>query len=121
MLALVVPVLASVGLFSYLGGKTSVERTTFERLTSVRAGKAHQIEKYFAHIRSQAKIFSESRMIVDAMQDFNGAHQELDGIELSDDHRQEIESYYKNLWTTTQLACWSLMSAVTAYPRRCCR
>ncbi len=44
VLALAVPALILVGVLSYLGGKTAVERTTHEHLTSVRAGKANQIE-----------------------------------------------------------------------------
>ena len=67
VLALAVPALILVGVLSYLGGKAAVERTTLEHLTSVRAGKAHQIEGYFDQIRSQARTFAKNGMIIDAM------------------------------------------------------
>ena len=74
VLALAVPALILIGVLSYLGGKAAVERTTLEHLTSVRAGKANQIEKYFDQIRSQARTFAKDRMIVDAMVEFDDAH-----------------------------------------------
>ncbi len=59
MLALAVPVLVLVGGLAYLGGKSAVERTTFEHLTSVRAGKAQQIEEYFDQIRKQPRTLAQ--------------------------------------------------------------
>ena len=45
VLALAVPALCLVGVLSFLGGKEAVEETTLDHLTSVRAGKANQIEQ----------------------------------------------------------------------------
>ena len=94
VLALAVPALILVGVLSYLGGKEAVERTTLEHLTSVRAGKAHQIEGYFDQIRSQARTFAKNGMIIDAMMDFDEAHQAMDGITLTPEQRDEVAAYY---------------------------
>jgi PAS domain S-box-containing protein len=95
VLALAVPALILVGFLSYLGGKAAVERTTLEHLTSVRASKAHQIEEYFDHIRSLARTLARDRMIVDAMMDFDDAHQTMLDIELSPEQREAVLSYYE--------------------------
>ncbi|MCJ7753229.1 MAG: hypothetical protein MUP13_01555, partial [Thermoanaerobaculales bacterium] len=94
VLALAVPALVLIGVLSYLGGKKAVEETTLERLTSVRAGKAHQIEEYFNRIRSQARTFAKDRMIIDAMVDFDDAHQALQDVELTGEQRDAVLTYY---------------------------
>jgi hypothetical protein len=94
VLALAVPALVLIGVLSYLGGKSAVEEITLERLTSVRAGKAHQIEAYFDQIRRQARTFAKDRMIIDAMIDFDDAHQALQDIDLTDEQRDAVVDYY---------------------------
>ena len=94
VLALAVPALVLIGVLSYLGGKKAVEETTLERLTSVRAGKAHQIEEYFNRIRSQARTLAKNRMIIDAMVDFDDAHQTLQDVELTGEQRDAVVAYY---------------------------
>ena len=94
VLALAVPALILVGVMSYLGGKEAVERTTLEHLTSVRAGKAHQIEGYFDQIRSQARIFARDRMIIDAMVEFDDAHRASGDVEVTPEQRDEVATYY---------------------------
>ncbi|MCW8985153.1 MAG: hypothetical protein OQK55_07410, partial [Thermoanaerobaculales bacterium] len=94
VLALAVPALILVGVMSYLGGREAVERTTLEHLTSVRAGKAHQIEEYFDQIRSLARTLARDRMIVDAMVEFDDAHQAMLDVELSRDQREAVLGYY---------------------------
>jgi PAS domain S-box-containing protein len=93
VLALAVPALILVGLLSYLGGKSIVKQNTLERLTAVRAGKAHEIEKYVGEMRSLARVFARDRMIVDAMIDFDDAYQNLDAT-LSSDQRERVAEYY---------------------------
>jgi PAS domain S-box-containing protein len=95
VLVLAVPAIVLVGVLSYLGGKATVEQTTLERLTAVRAGKANQIEEYFDGVRSLARIFAKDRMIVDAMIDFDDAHQTLRDIELAPDQREAVAEYYR--------------------------
>ena len=96
VLALAVPALILVGFLSYLGGKAAVERTTLDHLTSVRASKVHQIEEYFDRIRSLARTLARDRMIVDAMVDFDDAHQSMLDVELSREQREAVLAYYDN-------------------------
>jgi len=98
VLALAVPALILVGILSYLGGKTAVEETTLAHLTSVRAGKANQIEQYFEQIRSLARTFAKDRMIVDAMADFDDAHQALFDLELTREQRDALVAYYDEVY-----------------------
>jgi PAS domain S-box-containing protein len=98
VLALAVPALILVGVLSYLGGKVAVERTTLEHLTSVRAGKAHQIEEYFDQIRSQARTFAKNGMIIDAMMDFDEAHQAMDGVTLTSEQRDAVAAYFREVY-----------------------
>ena len=95
VLALAVPALVLVGVLSYLGGKTAVKRTTLEHLTSVRASKANQIEGYFDQIRSQARTFAKNGMIIDAMMEFDEAHQAMDGVTLTPEQRDAVVAYYR--------------------------
>jgi len=98
VLMLAVPALILVGIFSYLGGKTAVERTTLEHLTSVRASKANQIERYFDQIRSLARTFAKDRMIVDAMVEFDDAHQSLLDVDLTGEQRDAVVSFYSEVY-----------------------
>jgi PAS domain S-box-containing protein len=95
VLALAVPALVLVGVLSYLGGKAAVEQTTLDHLTSVRASKANQIERYFDQIRSLARSWAKDRMIVDAMVAFDEAHQNLLEIELAPEQREAVISFYE--------------------------
>ncbi len=94
VLALAVPALILVGVLSYLGGEAAVKRTTLDHLTSVRASKANQIEEYFERIRSQARVFAKNRMVVDAMVDFDLAHQALSDLTLTEEQRDRVVAYY---------------------------
>ena len=95
VLALAVPALIVVGALSYHGGKAAVEKTTLDHLTSVRASKANQIEHYFDQIRRQARTLARDRMIIDAMIDFDDAHQELQDAEVAGEVREAVAAHYR--------------------------
>ena len=98
VLALAVPVLALVGGLAYFQGKSAVERTTFERLTSIRSGKASQIEAYFDQIRKQLRTLAQSRMVVTAVVEFEDAFDELATTGLSDPERHDVARFYRNVF-----------------------
>ena len=56
-------------LISYLTARRAIEHQAFENLIAVREMKANQIEDYAGQITDQILTLSESRMIVDAMDD----------------------------------------------------
>jgi len=98
VLALAVPAIVLIGLLSYVGGKAAVEETTLERMTAVRAGKAHQIAKYIDEIRSLARVFARDRMIFDAMIDFDDAYQLLQDVEVTGEQREAVDAYYAEVF-----------------------
>jgi PAS domain S-box-containing protein len=98
VLALAVPLLVLVGGLAYVQGKSAVERTTFEHLTSVRAGKANQIEAYFDQVRKQARTLAQSRMVIDAMAEFDEAHDELGDAGFADDQESTVTQYYRDIF-----------------------
>ncbi len=95
VLALAVPALLLVGTLSYLGTKAALRRSTFDRLTSVRAEKANQIQDYFAKIRAQAKIFSKSGTAVEAIRGLNAGYVKLENRTLSTQQREAVARYYR--------------------------
>jgi len=94
ILGVTVPALIFIGILSYLGGKATVEETTLDHLTSVRANKASQIESYFDQIRKQARTLAKNRMVTDAMIGFDDAYQELEDVELTREQREAVVAYY---------------------------
>ena len=94
VLALAAPALILVGVLAYLGGEAAVTNATFKHLTSVRVGKARQISSYLHQIRAQAKTFSESRMIVEAMREFRDAHRALHDATATPAGRLAVFAYY---------------------------
>ena len=98
VLAMAIPLLVVVGGLAYLQGRSAVERATFEHLTSVRAGKAKQIETYFDQIRRLARTMARSRMVVDAMGELEAAFDELEDEGLNDSHQSALAAYYSDVF-----------------------
>ena len=98
VLAIAVPLLVVMGGLAYFQGRSAVERTTFEHLTSVRAGKANQIETYLDEIRKLARTMARSRMVVDAMGELETAYDELDDVPLSDAQQRAVTTYYSDVF-----------------------
>jgi PAS domain S-box-containing protein len=95
---LVVTVVAvgMVGFFAFTTGSSALEEDSFNKLTAVREMKASQIEDYFQTIENQIITFSEDRMIIDAMRDFDGGlHVIQEELDISDDElvRMDLANY----------------------------
>jgi putative methionine-R-sulfoxide reductase with GAF domain/HAMP domain-containing protein len=63
----------AIGIISYLNNRSALKKSSFSQLTAIRETKKRAVEDYFTRINNQIKTFSESRMIVDAMKEFNAA------------------------------------------------
>ena len=86
--------------------KDAIHEQAFNQLDSLAAVKKGQVESYFAQIRDQVITFSESRMIVDATQDFRSAFETLESEqavspEELQDYRAAIRDYYSNQFGAT--------------------
>jgi len=95
VLALAIPVLIVVGFLSYAGSKTALEESTFDHMTSVRAGKADRLRAYFEDIRTRGKILAESELIRQAIQDFSSAARELDALPDTAVMQRETAEWYR--------------------------
>ena len=95
---LLIASLGSIFVVGYLSWSKSQEIFTehiFNQLTSIRASKARQIESYFNKtLRNQIETFSENRMIVTAMIEFNQEFKQLQNQSISPILDQKIENYY---------------------------
>jgi len=58
---------------SYQNGKRALEEFSFNQLTSIRAMKSNQMRNYLEIIEGQIQTLSQSRMTVDAMQEYKSA------------------------------------------------
>lgn len=81
-----------------LTGKT-INRETFNKLTSIREMKASQIEDYFATIRNQVLTLSEDPGTVHAMVNFKKTFREFrkdNGIEDTSEFKDGVTRYYRD-------------------------
>lgn len=89
-----------IGYLSYVKGKSSLRKESFNRLTAVREMKATQIEDYFGDISNQILTFSEEHTIVDAMIHFKNGYDSLliqlnpSKIEMKT-HYERLHKYYE--------------------------
>ena len=101
MFSFIVIALISVGstaLVSFVIAKVAVEEAAFAHLTSVRELQSSQVESYFQNIRDQVRTFSEDRMIVSAMSEFQQAfHAREEGLTSSEEESKE-ESTLRNFY-----------------------
>ena len=61
------------GWMSYQNGKRALEEFSFNQLTSIRAMKSNQMRHYLEIIEAQIQTLSQSRMTIDAMQEYKSA------------------------------------------------
>lgn len=113
--------LLTMGIISYLGynnSKNAIEEVSFKKLTAVREIKGTQIEDYFQQIRNQVISFSESRMVIDAMNafkaDFHQIEDELGSTDLSSAD-EALRNYYQNEFLTRLNANLSQPADINTY------
>lgn len=64
---------AIVSFISFNNSKSEIQTIMFHQLTSIRETKAAQIESYFRDMNNQILTFSENQMVINAMNEFNNA------------------------------------------------
>ena len=101
----VLPLLVMGGL-AYQIASSSLERSSFEKLSSVRSIKKSAISRYFQTIQDQIVTFSENKMVIDAARSFRSEFQsvieenEIDEEKLSQ-MKKELYKYYSGPFLET--------------------
>ncbi|WP_199336525.1 adenylate/guanylate cyclase domain-containing protein [Oscillatoria sp. FACHB-1407] len=88
----------SILVTAYLGyrsGQSNLTDRVFSQLTSLRTSKAYQIESYFQTIRNHIETLSEDPSVVDAMEEFIAAHQQLETVQIPVTANQALTNYYQ--------------------------
>ncbi len=92
--------IAVIAFFAFLVGSSTLREEYFSELTAVREMKASQIEDYFRLIEDQVVIFSEDRMIIEAMRAFDdGLHTLEEDLRFTGSDFEtidaDLEAYYR--------------------------
>ena len=101
LLAISLIPLSILGLSMYYQTSNAIMKQATDRLTAVRTIKANQIQSYFHSIQDQIQTFSEDRMVIQAMSDFQTgmgtiqADNEVTEASLAE-MREQVERYYNS-------------------------
>lgn len=96
-LLMLIASLGSIIAISYLGWaktRSLLAEQMFAQLTSVRTGKAREIEAYFQNIQAQILTLSENTTIITATDQFKRAFQQLEQETIPPAWEQAIATYY---------------------------
>ncbi|HEU4717554.1 MAG TPA: SpoIIE family protein phosphatase [Bacteroidia bacterium] len=70
--------MAVIGVISFIKGKNSLEKESFNRLKAVREMKANQIEDYYRQITDQMQTMAEDPTIIEGMKEFKRGFYSVD-------------------------------------------
>jgi len=101
VLALVVVAMGFVGALAFVSGEATGTRTTMDHLTSVRASRANQIERFFSNARHQAIALSSDLTFIDAVREFAAAYRALADVELAEEEAGSLVTYYQSEFLPT--------------------
>ncbi len=87
---------ALVAVVAYRSGHKGLTDSAFDRLTSVRAAKANQIESYLQRVNAQVQTLGEDQMIADAMTRFGDAFRELEAQAIPPTWDDNLDAYYRD-------------------------
>lgn len=85
----------SLGVISYMNGKSSLEEGQRAKLTAIRTQQAHAIEYYFETIRGQAESLAFDTMAIDAVADLSRSFANLDTGASEPKVRADLQKFYK--------------------------
>jgi PAS domain S-box-containing protein len=93
------------GIIEYREAKEALRQQAFNQLTIIREMKGQQVEDYFATISNQILALSESRTVIEAMQEFSKTFQKLKFEAIADHGNEkaadpELTAYYRDEYFT---------------------
>ena len=81
-------------IIGYINGRDAILESNVKHLTSVRAAKQYQIEKYFSYTRNTTNVFGSNSTIKQATTEFIDAFNSLQSSQLNVDISEDFKSYY---------------------------
>ena len=101
LLAISLVPLMVLGLSMYYLASDAIMQQAKDRLAAVRTIKANQIQSYFHSIQDQIQTFSEDRMVIQAMSDFDRGVRSLNGeehfsVEAATQMKNQLERFYRS-------------------------
>ncbi len=81
-------------IIGYLNGRDAILESNEKHLTSVRAAKQYQIEKYFSYTRNTTNVFGSNSTIKQATIEFIDAFNSLQSSQLKVEISENFKSYY---------------------------
>ena len=101
LLAISLVPLIVLGLSMYYLASDAIMQQAKDRLAAVRTIKANQIQSYFHSIQDQIQTFSEDRMVIQAMSDFDRGVRSLNGeedfsAEAATQMKNQLERFYRS-------------------------
>jgi len=92
---------AAIGITSLIKASNALEKQAFAQLESMRDVKKQQVLRYLQGVKNQMVTFSEDRMVIEAMGQFNQAFDDFNkenGITTKDvqSMKGKLSTYYKN-------------------------
>jgi class 3 adenylate cyclase len=97
ILGIAVVCIAVIGFQGLNHGKTSLKKSMYDHLTSIKSARTEQIEGYFKENRSLMKTFSSEYTIIDAMNQFKAGFNLLDtyNVTIDENRSKALELFYK--------------------------
>jgi class 3 adenylate cyclase len=91
-----VSILSSIVLIivGYTTGKSAIQSTVLDQLTSIRSAKAYQIETYFNQLNGILSVYSKDKMMLDAGREFGVAFRQLTSEKQAGDCNQKLSTHY---------------------------
>lgn len=83
-----------VGLIGYVNGRDSLRDAAFDRLVEVRDSRAREMQDLFDTIESTLLLNARGDSVREAVQAFSEGFADLEGDDLTDKQRAELEAYY---------------------------
>ncbi len=98
LLAVALLPLAFMGISTYRSASTALETQALNQLETVRSITAKSVERYFAAMENNLRVFAEDRMTVEALREFTAGMQSLASDDAAADDvdaaRQQLLAFY---------------------------
>lgn len=86
-------IIANIG---YTSGRDGLETSVYNQLAGLRETRVDRLKARMRFIREQVNIFSEDRMVVEAMREFLAAYRKLDDTAVKPEWDQKVKDFYQS-------------------------